>query len=251
MKTIGLMIIVFLASTGWVWCQSFFFQYDSNGNQTSKKVEGTVSEAAIQGAEYICLGDSLELIASGGESYQWSTGIVGNTIEVSPQASVTYRATVTDENGCSTVVYHYVEVLPKPVSFDIEGDLYGASGGAPASYSVASPNSGSGYFWSISGGYILSGYGTPEIEVQWTADSLGIVRAVEQNEAGCLGDTVILEVVLAGRQDIPLSSGWNLISTYLGLLDPSPEIVFIELQGNLVKVKNIQQVYDPSAGGTK
>lgn len=227
--------------------QIFSLQYDANGNQTSKRIEGTVSEAAIQGPGSICLGGILELIASGGESYQWNLGVAGNTLEVSPQISTTYRVTVTDENGCSAVVYHYVEVLSPPGPFDIEGGLYGTSGGVPASYSISTPNSGSSYYWSISGGYILSGYGTPEIEVQWTADSLGFVRAVEQNEAGCLGDTVTLEVVLTSRQDVPLSSGWNLISTFLALPDPSPAVVFSGLQGNLIKVKNIQEVFDPNA----
>ena len=227
--------------------QTFDFQYDPNGNQATKTIEGTVSEAAIQGPETFCFGDSLELTAIGGVSYQWSSGTSGNTIVVSPEATSTYRVTVTDENGCPGIASHVVEVLPQPEPFAIEGDLTGFSGSAPNVYAIDFPVDNSTYFWSVEGGYLLSGFGTPEIEVVWQTDSIGYVHVVEQNEAGCFGDTISQEITIVSRQVISLDAGWNLISTYLELADNSPEAAFSELGDNLVKVKNIEEVYDPGA----
>jgi hypothetical protein len=48
----------------------------------------------------ICSRESVELYASGGNSYQWNNGASHATITVSPQIQTTYTVTGTDANGC-------------------------------------------------------------------------------------------------------------------------------------------------------
>ena len=51
----------------------------------------------------IILGNSIQLTATGGSLYQWSTGANTNTITVSPTENTSYEVTVTDAAGCSDV----------------------------------------------------------------------------------------------------------------------------------------------------
>ncbi len=76
--------------------------------------------AQITGKSAICLGESVELEATGGISYLWQ-GIEGaaktlSKITVTPTQTTTYTVTVTDANGCSKDVSYKVTVndLPKP-----------------------------------------------------------------------------------------------------------------------------------------
>jgi len=49
----------------------------------------------------ICLGGNTNLTATGGSTYNWSTGQTGTTINVSPTTTTTYTVTGTDSFGCS------------------------------------------------------------------------------------------------------------------------------------------------------
>lgn len=49
----------------------------------------------------ICMGSSAALTASGGLTYQWSTGSTNASITVSPATTTTYTVTVTGAGGCS------------------------------------------------------------------------------------------------------------------------------------------------------
>lgn len=223
------------------------FQYDANGNQISKTVEGSVFTANIQGPTSACKGDSILLEATGGVSFQWDNGNNANILKVPIDSSTHFRVTVTDENGCTAQFVYWVEALPLPVPFSVNGDTISSSESGPVPYSVGSPSSGSTYLWSVEGGYIVSGYGTSEVTISWFADSLGRIEVVEQNNAGCQGEPQLLEVKLFKKQSIPLNLGWNLISTYLDLADPSPEAAFADIMPSLLKVKNIDEVFDPTA----
>ncbi len=69
----------------------------------------------------ICEGDDATLIASGGNSYVWSTGETGASILVSPTVNTTYTVTVTDNNGCENTEEQQIIVNPLPnVIIDIE-----------------------------------------------------------------------------------------------------------------------------------
>jgi len=72
----------------------------------------------------ICIGECSNLTASGGVSYNWSTGQNSNPITVCPQAATNYNVTGTDSYGCTgtsskTIIVDYPKpdftVSPNPV----------------------------------------------------------------------------------------------------------------------------------------
>ena len=67
----------------------------------------------ITGNDAICAGQSIELCASGGTSYLWSTGSSTSCINVN--AAGTYSVTVTDVNGCMSTCSKIVSANPLPI----------------------------------------------------------------------------------------------------------------------------------------
>lgn len=65
----------------------------------------------------ICKGDQGQLVASGGGTYDWGSGIPGAVLDAGPGATTTYTVTVTGGNGCTDtdqatiVVYDIPAVL--------------------------------------------------------------------------------------------------------------------------------------------
>jgi gliding motility-associated-like protein len=62
----------------------------------------------------ICPNDTVQLIATGGISYTWSTGATSNTIQVSPAITSSYIVYGTDINGCQSSDTVRITVLPIP-----------------------------------------------------------------------------------------------------------------------------------------
>lgn len=58
--------------------------------------------ASISGITSICSGGTTLLTASGGDSYQWSTGATTDTLTVTPSANTTYIVTATNTCGSDT-----------------------------------------------------------------------------------------------------------------------------------------------------
>jgi len=65
-------------------------------------------------APSICPGSSVNITASGGASYLWSTGATTAMINVSPLTTTTYSVTVTSLFGCASVTSATVTVNPIP-----------------------------------------------------------------------------------------------------------------------------------------
>ncbi|MBK8832318.1 MAG: gliding motility-associated C-terminal domain-containing protein [Saprospiraceae bacterium] len=89
----------------------------SNGCEAMDNVE--VEVINVQGSagpnQSICEGVSVSLTATGGSSYEWSTGQTQSTISVSPTNTTTYFVTVTQGN-CFDVASVEVEVVPGPIA---------------------------------------------------------------------------------------------------------------------------------------
>ena len=90
---------------------------DANGCSATDEVIVTVHPKPIVdlGAdETICLGSSVTLTASGGNSYLWSNGSTNPSIIVSPSVTTTYTVTVSNTFGCNSVddIVVYVNSLP-------------------------------------------------------------------------------------------------------------------------------------------
>jgi hypothetical protein len=69
----------------------------------------------------ICLGESTTLVASGGTTYQWSTGETTANLTVSPTITTTYSVTITDGSGSSNTHNVVVSVYEAP-SVDLGPD---------------------------------------------------------------------------------------------------------------------------------
>lgn len=63
----------------------------------------------------ICPGALVELTASGGDTYRWSTGATTANITDSPGTTTTYTVTVTSSDGCTASLSQEIIVSPLPV----------------------------------------------------------------------------------------------------------------------------------------
>lgn len=93
---------------------------DSNGcTNTVYKVVNVeaLPDVQILGGRTICMGQSTVLTATGGASYQWSTGSTSQSIAVYPNLSANYTVTAYNAFGCSSVTTATVtvNVLPSVV----------------------------------------------------------------------------------------------------------------------------------------
>ncbi len=66
--------------------------------------------------EELCIGEEVELEATGGDIFTWSTGETTSTIMVAPSTTTTYAVTTTDTNGCTDVATVAVTVHPLPIA---------------------------------------------------------------------------------------------------------------------------------------
>ena len=225
--------------------QSYVMQYDPSGNLQKKSIAGQGPNLQIAGAETLCPGDTLVWTASGGQSYQWSTGAQGATLKVVPPASGQYSVTTTAANGCTAVRTRTFTVFPQPnLGFIQQTSPVGAPG--PVSYAVSAIPAAA-YFWSAVNGFILSGQGTPTVQVQWSGSGQEELKVYAVSQQGCSSDTISYQPAAEDEQFIPLNTGWNLVSTYLAPFDYSTPAVFSELEqsGVLVRVKTIDKIYTP------
>ncbi len=92
---------------------------DGNGCQDNDNVIITVMSNPVANAgsdQTICDGDNVSLTASGGTTYNWSTGDNTPIITVAPTSTTNYSVTVTNANGCTDVDEVLVTVSPKPTA---------------------------------------------------------------------------------------------------------------------------------------
>lgn len=76
---------------------------------TVAETSGIASNDAIT-----CSGALATLTATGGTSYNWSTGSTGVSINVTPTVTTTYTVTVTNANGCQAIATQTITVNPLP-----------------------------------------------------------------------------------------------------------------------------------------
>ena len=156
--------------------------YDTNGCHTSSSKVVNVEalpEITVSGVKTICAGQSTTLTATGGTSYQWSTGGTGNSITVSPAASQSYVVTVTNALGCSSSLETPVTVNSLPV-VTFTGDTEMCEGNTL----TITAGGGNAYAWS-------TGASTPTI----TVSEAGYYTVTVTNSNNCTQkDSIYIQV---------------------------------------------------------
>lgn len=159
----------------------FFFVADEGVSAVITPFEETLTGCGDTG---------VDLMASGGDQYLWSTGDTSAAINV--LASGTYFVTVINEGGCEAVANKLVTVHPIPATSTISGN--------PNPDAFTSRNylvfgtAGSSYDWTITGGTQVSGGNTNIISVEWGEGPVGEVCVVETNEGGCVGEPICKDI---------------------------------------------------------
>ena len=177
---------------------------DANNCTLSSSINVVVNNpptATVASNSPVCVGTSIELTASGGNSYSWSgpngyTSTDQNPVITNGMATSvgTYQVTVTDAQSCTNTASILVSVLPKP-------------------FAIISSNSpvcvGSDLRLQLSGGisYLWSGplnfssiTQNPIILGSTTANS-GVYQAIVTGQNGCT-TTVTTDVIISGQLTI-------------------------------------------------
>jgi hypothetical protein len=165
---------------------------DANGCTGSDIVEIAVNSLPDANAgmdQTICIGSSVTLSASGGDSYQWNTGENQQSIIVFPTTTTSYTVTVT-ENGCSStdnVVITVNDGLDANITTAMPDICIGDS-------TVLIANGGTSFLWS-------TGETTQTITV---APSGTVVYSVTVSDDVCEGEADI-QVTVADSISIAIS----------------------------------------------
>jgi len=74
-------------------------------------------------ASPVCIGSTANLVASGANTYTWSTGVIGNTLQVSPVTTTNYTLLGTDANNCVSSYIAGVTVNSLPTVTTTNGTI--------------------------------------------------------------------------------------------------------------------------------
>lgn len=182
----------------------------------------SASIAPLELISSACSDEGLQLTASGGDQYLWSTGETSQTLEVA--TSGIYYVTVSNSNGCSAMASRRVDLWPTPVVNVIAGSET-VDALSSANYLVV-PTAGTTYEWVITGGIQLSGGNSSFIAVEWGEGSSGQICVTPTSADACVGETLCESITI-----LPVMSAGQIRSLTKCLLYPNParERVNIEL----------------------
>jgi len=147
-------------------------------------VVNTVTITFNPSSPSICLGQNLNLCASGGNTYLWNTGSATACIQISPTINTTYSVTVTNTTtGCSNSASVLVTVNPIPAP-----TITGLTPVCEGTTEVYTTQSGmTNYLWTVSGGTITSGGTSTDstITITWGTAGAGAISVNYTNSFGC------------------------------------------------------------------
>ncbi len=128
----------------------------------------------------LCLGQSVVLTATGGQTYQWSNGQTTNPITVSPATSGVYTVTVTDASGCSATDTVMVNVNPLPVAVISPNQMI-----CQGQSATLTASGGTSYSWSPTGN------STSTITVNPTSTTTYSVTVTDANGCSAVTSSVV------------------------------------------------------------
>jgi len=167
-------------------------------------------EVMVQASQQnVCGGTPIVLVASGADSYVWSTGQTGTVITVYPLQTTTYSVTGINESGCSEVALLTVNIIPTPVVTLVGLEEFYCTTAEPA---VLTGTPAGGIY---SGGIgVIAGKFYPSIAGQ------GIHQVVYSyvNSFGCTGSDTLQTTVVGITEAINLGEN--------AIICPHEEVVF-------------------------
>jgi gliding motility-associated-like protein len=152
-----------------------------NGCTASDSVKVTVNLKPIVDAgapKTICIGDSVKLLATGGDMYLWSNGATIDSTMVSPLVNTMYYVTVTNESGCWNIDSVGVSVNPLPVLSVSPSNPYICADSTIDLFATGA----AAYTWSPING-LLSPYG-PSVKASPILNTTYTVTGISYN--GCI-----------------------------------------------------------------
>ena len=162
---------------------------DENGCSNTSSVAVAVNANPVADAgldQNTCNGVGVELIASGGGTYEWSNAITTAINSVSPDETTIYTVTITNENGCKAADEAIVTIVPDfPVT--VSADTFYCLGGT----AQLTASGGVDYTWSPALGLDNSSIANPVANPMTTTAYEVIIK----DEMGCrVKKTVAVEV---------------------------------------------------------
>lgn len=226
---------------------------DSKGCTSSK--EFMLTEPTALGISEVvyppaCSGDSgsIKIEVTGGTgpySITWSTGATSDSIAGTPEGC--YTVEITDAAGCSEIREICVNATDEIPLLEITGPELPE---ALQTYAYTVPAiMDASYLWNVTGGTILSGQGTPEVELIWESVESGSIEVTAETLAGCMSNTATLDLSISmvtslEQTDHPVFRIYpNPAGKVLIISSRVPfEITIYSLQGSKLLVSMEQQI---------
>lgn len=117
------------------------------------------------------------------------------------------KLVVTNSVGCKSPADSFVVFVSHPNTSNIQGPNSVCPNNGNISYSVSPVTNGSLYRWFVTGGSIASGNNSGSVRVNWGGKGIGLLKVVEINKFGCVGDTQYLTVKIDHALDGQLPTG--------------------------------------------
>jgi len=175
----------------------------SNNTATAIVTVNITPTIHVSGTSSVCAGETITLIANGGNTYLWNNGSTSSLTALSPATSGNYTVVGTAANTCSSSAVHSVTVYSLPTITAADGTICAGtsftivpSGAASYTYSsgaaIVSPIATTSY--SISGTSAQGCTATNAAVISVTVNALPPISVISTNSLICVGETVTLTV---------------------------------------------------------
>ncbi len=153
----------------------------------------------------MCLGDSVQLQASGPGTYSWSPA---NTLSDAnatnpmafPTVTTVYTLTLTDSVTCSSTdqVTVTVNFFNQNLALEPTQQTSGCQG-TSQTFSVLPNNAGNTYSWSSTGGVTIDSNSSNTVNITYTTVGAGTISVIVSDDNGCAGPPITLDLTTLER----------------------------------------------------
>lgn len=191
MKTIIITALAHILSFIVCKSQTLTLSYDAAGNRISKQIVNPINKPVIVGDTVACARSNVVLAVHNCASYLWKPGgETDSVLNVYMDNPKQYKVYGYNDIGCKDSTLFDIAMRPVPYTGPITGPATGVVGHIDTFR--APIRVGSFYDWTVTGGSIIWGYGTPVVAVQWTEPGTATVKEFEYVDSFvCTTDTAM------------------------------------------------------------